>query len=269
MTAADNVLKKVSFIIPNWNHKELLDECLMSVENSEGEFEREVIVVDNGSTDKSADLVRQKYKYVNIVENKQNEGYAKAVNKGITLSTGDYVFLLNNDVRLYKDTTVKLIEFLETRQDAGASCPLLYYPETGAEMTKGALQISCRRFPTPAALILEGLNIKKAGPFRSWKMTEEEHLNSGAVLQPMAAVLLIKRECLLAVGLMDERFPIFFNDVDWCYRLYKHRQYRIYLYTDAQALHHEGATIKRLGYKKKIEFYKGLFRFYLKHFIYR
>jgi hypothetical protein len=69
-----------------------------------------------------------------------------------------------------------------------------------------------------------------------------------------------------AVGPLDEKFPFFFNDVDWCYRLYKNTNYKIYLYPEAKAIHHYGASVKRLGYKKKIEFYKGLLRFYFKHF---
>jgi hypothetical protein len=98
------------------------------------------------------------------------------------------------------------------------------------------------------------------------KLTAEEHLAGGKVQQPMSSALMVKRECWNAVGPMDERFFVFFNDVDWCYRLYKYTDYKIYLYPKARAVHHEGASVKRLGYKKRIELYKGLLRFYRKHF---
>lgn len=84
----------------------------------------------------------------------------------------------------------------------------------------------------------------------------------------MASALMIRRECWNAVGPMDERFPIFFNDVDWCYRLYKNTDYKIYICPEAKAIHYEGASTNRLGYKKKFEFYRGLLRFYLKNYLF-
>jgi GT2 family glycosyltransferase len=82
----------------------------------------------------------------------------------------------------------------------------------------------------------------------------------------MASALLIKRDCWNEVGSLDEGFPIFFNDVDWCFRLYKKTGYRIYLCTDAKVIHHVGASVDTLGYRKKLEFYRGLMHFYVKHF---
>jgi hypothetical protein len=254
---------KISFIIANYNGRGLLADCLDSVYASRGGFEKEIIVVDDASTDDSRSLI-DSYKDSSSglvwIQNETNAGYAATTNRGAAAATGDYLFLLNNDVRLYPDTAEKLAAFLEARADAGAAAPLLYYPD-------GRLQISCRRFPTPAALILEKLRIKNApGRFRGWKLLPQEHTNGGVVAQPMASALLIKRRCWEEVGPLDEDFPIFFNDVDWCYRLYKNTRLAIHLLTDAGAVHHEGATVNRMGYKKKIVFYKGLFKFYLKHF---
>ncbi|MDP2754343.1 MAG: glycosyltransferase family 2 protein, partial [Nitrospirota bacterium] len=205
------------------------------------------------------EYIKKAFPDVIWIQNSTNLGYARAVNQGVELSQGDFLFLLNNDTKLMGDTIEKLLSFLIENPDAGAVAPLLVYPN-------GRLQISCRRFPTPAALVLEKLHIHRVGPFRRWKLTKEEHLKGGPVPQPMASALMVKRECWNAVGSMDESFFIFFNDVDWCYRLYKYTDYKIYLCPEAKAIHHEGASVKRLGYKKKIEFYKGLLRFYCKHF---
>ncbi len=82
----------------------------------------------------------------------------------------------------------------------------------------------------------------------------------------MASALMVKRECWDSVGSMDEGFPILFNDVDWCYRLYATTLYRIYLFPEAKAFHHRSASVKRLGYKKIVKFFRGLLRFYRKHF---
>lgn len=249
----------VSFIIPNWNHRELLSECITSIYDTAGALSCEIIVVDNASTDGSAELIKKEFPEVLWLQNKANLGYAKAVNQGVALSHGSFIFLLNNDVRLVGNAAERLIALLNRTSDAGASAPLLYYPD-------GRMQVSCRFFPTPSALLLEYLGINVAGRYHKWKLTIEEHLKANIVLQPMASALMVKRECWDAVGPMDEGFPIFYNDVDWCYRLYKNTGFKIYLCGEARVIHHEGASVKRMGRKKKIEFYKSLLRFYLKHF---
>ncbi len=251
---------RVSFIIPNWNHKELLDQCINSIKALTGDAEKEIIVVDNASEDGSAELLRVKHSDVICHANSKNTGYAKATNIGASMSTGQMLFLLNNDVRLYPDCLQRLLTCLDNNKRAGAVAPLLYYPD-------GRLQISCRRFPSPAALILEQIGIYELGRFKKWKMTYEEHFCSDEILQPMASVLLIKRECWNEVGTLDEGFPIFFNDVDWCYRLYTRTKYTIALCQASGAIHHEGATVNRLGIRKKINFYRGLISFYMKHYL--
>jgi N-acetylglucosaminyl-diphospho-decaprenol L-rhamnosyltransferase len=250
---------KVSCIIPNYNHKQLLHECVYSIYNTIGNVSYEIIIVDNASTDGGAEYITKTFPDIIWAQNDTNVGYAKAVNHGVMLSKGDFIFLLNNDVKLIENTTEKLVDFLIENPNVEAVAPLLYYPD-------GRIQISCRRFPTPSALLLEFLGINKIGPFRRWKLGIEEHLNAGMVLQPMASALMIRRRCWDAVGPFDEGFPIFFNDVDWCYRIYKNTGFKIYIYPEAKAMHHKGASVNRLGYKKRIEFYKGLIRFYLKHF---
>jgi len=250
----------VSFIIPNWNHKKMLSDCIASIYATNDSIPKDVIVVDNASTDGSAEYTKKMYPDTQWIQNKTNLGYAKAVNHGVRLSKGDFIFLLNNDVKLLENTTKNLLDFLIKNPEAVAVAPLLYYPD-------GRVQISCRRFPTPSALFLELVGINKIGSFRRWKLKKEDHLHASIVLQPMASALLIKRFCWDTVGPLDEQFPVLFNDVDWCYRLYKHTNYKIYLCPDAQAIHHEGASVNRLGFRKNIEFFKGLTKFYLKHFV--
>jgi GT2 family glycosyltransferase len=259
---AGNQKHLVSIVIPTWNQKELLAECLESIAKYPSMLGTEILVIDDASTDHTAEFIRKKFPKVRLIENKQNEGYAGAVNKGVDNSKGDSIFLLNNDTRFIGNTIDVLYEFLMKHKDAGAVAPLLVYAD-------GRLQISCRRFPTPIAILLEKLHINKTGPYMKLKLTQDEHLKGGIVPQPMASAILIKRECWDAVGPFDERFPIFFNDVDWCYRLYKNTRYKIALSPSVKVIHHEGATINTLGLRKKREFYKGLMRFYLKHYPFR
>ncbi|MBF0458546.1 MAG: glycosyltransferase family 2 protein [Nitrospirae bacterium] len=251
---------RVSFIIPNWNWKQLLDECILSIKALTGDFEKEIIVVDNASEDGSAAHVKNTHPDVICHCGKENVGYAKATNLGVSKASGQMLFLLNNDVRLSPDCLQRLLDCLNDNPRAGAAVPLLYYPD-------GRFQISCRRFPTPAALALEQFRVFSLGRFKKWKLTQEEHLCSTQVLQPMASALLIKRECWDEVGVLDESFPIFFNDVDWCYRLYRDTNFTIAICHAAKAVHHEGVSVNRLGFKKKINFYKGLFNFYRKHYL--
>lgn len=249
----------VSLIIPSWNNRALLAECLLSILKSGSRLKREIIVVDDASSDNTAEYIENNFKEVKLIKNSFNEGFAKSVNKGVEASKGKMIFLLNNDIIFIEDPLEKLAECLKRHKDAGAVVPLLYYPD-------GRFQISCRRFPTPSALILEKLRINRVGHFKRWKLTKEEHMKGGYVPQPMASAILIKRECWDDVGPLDERFPIFYNDVDWCYRVYKNTDYKIYLCTDVRMIHHAGATVETLKFRKKREFYKGLIRFYLKHF---
>jgi N-acetylglucosaminyl-diphospho-decaprenol L-rhamnosyltransferase len=249
----------VSFIIANWNHRQLLHECISSIYETATSFSREVIVVDTASTDNSAEHIRKTFPGLVWVQNDTNRGYAKAVNQGVKLSTGDFIFLLNNDVALTEDSVKMLASFLIANPDAGAVAPGLYYPD-------GRKQTSCRRFPTLPALFLEVFGIDRIGNYRRWILQEEEHLNTKIVQQPAASALMVKRNCWDSVGPMDEGFPIFFNDVDWCYRLYASSPYRIYLFPNARAVHHGSASVNRLGYKKYAIALLGLIRFYRKHF---
>lgn len=251
----------ISYIIPTWNQLNLLSECISSIyDSTKKHVSFEIIIIDNASHDGSADYIRKNFKNTILLLNTTNLGYAKAINQGVKVSKGNFIFLLNNDIKLLDKTPEKLLTFLDLHHDAGAVAPLLYYPS-------GRLQISCRRFPTPPSLVLEFIGIEGIGPFKRWKLNLEEHLKGGIVYQPMASALMIRRECWNAVGPMDERFPIFFNDVDWCYRLYKGTGYKIYLCPEAKVIHHHGASTNLLGHRKKIEFYKGLWRFYRKHFL--
>lgn len=249
----------VSYIIVNWNHKDLLIECIASIYNISRNIMYETIIIDNASTDGSVDYIKQTFPEVILIQNNTNLGYARAINQGAGISKGNFIFLLNNDVKLMKNTTERLVSFFSETPDAGAVAPLLYYPD-------GRFQISCRRFPSLPAIFLEYFGIDKIGPFYRWKLKMEEHIRGGIVPQPMTSALMIRRECWDAVGPFDERFPIFFNDVDWCYRVYKNSNYKIYLCPDVKVIHHLGASASTLGFKKKKEFYKGLIRFYLKHF---
>jgi N-acetylglucosaminyl-diphospho-decaprenol L-rhamnosyltransferase len=259
---SENSTPKVSFLIPYWNQRQLLEDCVGSILQTIRTIPHEIIVIDNASLDDSKAYMLQTFPEIFWIRNDKNLGYAKAINQGVGDATGEFLFFLNDDIRFVENTTEQLIDFLVKHPDAGAVAPMLIYPD-------GRIQISCRRFPTPPALFLQLFGIKSIGTFRAWKLDLEDQGRGGIVQQPMASALMVSRACWNAVGPMDERFFLYFNDVDWCYRLYRNTSYKIYLFPKVTVIHHGGASTKGLGSKRIQEFYRGLFRFYWKHYFRR
>ncbi len=262
----------VSVLVVNWNTKEHLRRCLKALLEAgdwglrTGEADFEVIVVDNASIDGSAEMVRNEFPQVKLVANERNIGYAAANNQAAMLAKGRYFLLLNPDTELSRETIDKLVAFAETHPDAGAIAPKLVYPD-------GHLQPSVRSFPTPAALLFSALALDKlfatrhsqlAVIFGRYRMTWFSYDEVAEVDQPMSSALLVRREAWEQVGGMDETMPIFFNDVDFCWRL-KKSGWRIYFLPDATVVHHHGASTRLLGIGKALATHKGLLRFYDKH----
>jgi len=260
---------KVSVIIVNWNTKEHLRRCLLSLTLHPAPciLHLEIIVVDNASVDGSAEMVRKEFPQVKLIANNRNIGYAAANNQAARLAKGRYFLLLNPDTELTPETIDKLIAFAESHPDAGAVAPKLVYPD-------GRLQPSVRSFPTPAALLFSALSLDKlfatahspfATVFGRYRMTWFDYDEVAEVDQPMASALLVRREAWEQVEGMDETMPIFFNDVDFCWRL-KKAGWRIYFLPDAVAVHYHGASTRLLGIGKALATHQGLLRFYDKHF---
>lgn len=252
----------VSVLIVNWNTKWHLRRCLYSLMDSASKFALEIIVVDNASTDGSVEMVQREFPQVKLIANKLNIGYAAANNQGAKLANGLYFLLLNPDAEVTSQAIDKMLAFAETHPDVGAIAPKLIYPD-------GRLQPSVRSFPMPAALLFSALGLDKLFPksklLGRYRMTWFGYDEVAEVDQPMSSALLVRREAWEQIGGMDESMPIFFNDVDFCWRL-KKRGWQIYFLPDAIVVHHHGASTRLLGIGKALETHKGLLRFYDKHF---
>ena len=206
---------RLSIVIVNWNTRDLLRACLRSLEAHALPDGQEVIVVDNASRDESAAMVRDGFPGVVLFANGENTGYAAANNQGIRVATGDNVMLLNPDTEFGPGTLETLLAVLAEHPEAAAVAPRLVEPD-------GRPQHSVRGFPAPGPLLAEAAGLAALFPrsralggyrMRHWDLGDERDVD-----QPMTSCLLIRREALEQVGLLDEEFPIFFNDVDWCYR---------------------------------------------------
>jgi len=201
---------ELSICIVSWNTSELLDACLRSIAEAPDTVTREVIVVDNASTDDTVEMVQQGHPNVVLIANRENRGYAAGNNQAMAVARGRLILLLNPDIAVHAGALDVLVRLLNERPQAGAVAPRLLLPD-------GLVQASCRSFPTPDVVLYEALGLSRLFPrnrrFGKYRMTWWDYDDERPVDQPMASALMVRREVLDEVGVMDESFPIFFNDV--------------------------------------------------------
>jgi len=248
---------KLSIVVVTWNSAADIEACVDSI-NFGSEFE--VIVVDNASSDATRDKL-SRYHHLKLVVNTSNRGYARANNQGIKLATGEYVLLLNPDTRVELGALDALCRYLDEHPAAGAVAPRLISPD-------GTTQHSIRSFPTATSLLWELIGLSRLFPknhvFGRWKMKYFDYGRTAEVEQPMASCLMVRRSVLESLGGMDERFPIFFNDVDLSKRMAETGWKTTYL-ADARVVHRHGGSTKQVRTKMIRESHRSAFRYLRKH----
>jgi GT2 family glycosyltransferase len=255
----------LSVVIVSWRTRELLGACLRSLRAALGERlaagGAEVIVVDNASGDGSAERVRDQFPEVRLIANSENRGYAAGNNQGIAAARGRNVMLLNPDTEVPREAVERLEACLAAHPRAGAAAPMLVHPD-------GRPQSSLRGFPTPLALLGAVTGLGRLAPAGSPLAAYQPRALPAApavVEQPMASCLLLRGEALRAVGGFDEAFPIFFNDVDLCWRL-RRGGWEIWFVPEARVVHHGGASTRQVRLAMLWESHRGLHRYYQKHY---
>ena len=253
---------KLSIVIVNWNTRDYLVGALQSIYENPPPCEFEAIVVDNDSPDGSAQAVRDQFQQVRLIANESNAGYAEGNNQGIRAATGEYVLLLNPDVLLPPDALDTSVRLLEARPDVGALGVRLVNPDL-------SVQRSVRGFPTPWAIFAEASGLSRlfsrSRLFGSYRMAWFTYDREAEVDQPMGTFLMIPRRAIEQVGLLDERFPIFFNEVDWCYRARK-MGWKILFSPAVEIVHYGGGSTRQVSAKMAWESRNGLLAFYRKHY---
>lgn len=252
----------VSAVVVNWNTKDYLRECLHSLQETAANELKEVIVVDNASSDGSAEMVAAEFPDAVLLRNDVNTAYAAANNQGAGAATGIYLLLLNPDTRLLDNAVTMLRRFLDAHPDAAAVAPRLVNPD-------GGVQQSVRTFPGPVQVLTEATGLRRLAPgsrvLGGYRMGWWDQTGIREVDQPMTSCLLIRRHAWNELGGMDESFPLFFNDVDLCFRL-KLRGGRVYFLPGAQVVHHVGASTRQVRPEMITASHLGLERFYRKHY---
>ena len=254
--------KSLSIIVVNYNTHDCLKGCLRSIETTIGDLEAETIVVDNHSQDESAAMVERSFPAVRLIANRQNLGYAKAVNQGINASRGEYILVLNADTLMTPRAIPTLLNFLEHNPKAAIAGPKLRYAD-------GRLQHSCRTFYDLKTLFLRrtffGKIFSKGKIMTRHLMLDWDHGGQRAVDWLVGAALIVRRKALDRVGLMDERYFLYFEDVDWCYRM-KTAGWQVCYVPEAEMLHHyrQGSRAVRLFNRDVFIHLASLLRYYEK-----
>ncbi len=260
----------VGIVIVNYNTRELLRRCLASVLDSEG-VKLNVCVVDNASRDGSAAMVAAEYPQVELIANDDNVGYPAANNQGLMfLGFGPqpsdvaprYALLLNADTEVPADGIQKTVQFADDHPKAAVVGPRLVRPD-------GSLDLACRRsFPTPGVSACRLLGLSRLFPrsrlFGRYNLTYLSEHETADVDSVVGAYMLVRREAIEQVGLLDEAFFMYGEDLDWAYRM-KAAGWRVYYYPEVTVLHVKRAS-SRQNPRAQVEFWRSMEVFYLKHY---
>lgn len=238
----------LSIIIVSFNTKVLLRNCLTSIYQTKGDARFEIIVVDNCSTDKSPDMVKAQFPEVRLIENKENRGFAAANNQGIKQARGEFILLLNSDTIVLDNAIGKSVKFLKNKANVGAlGCKLIN--------TDGSPQPSARAsFSTLIGVFLKKTGILALLPrvFREKYGVTTSYENTREVATVKGAFLLLRKKALDQVGLLDERFFMYAEEVDLCFRL-KVADWKVCFFSDAVVTHHGGGSAKTIDQQQKMQ----------------
>jgi len=253
----------LTIVIVNYNTCKLTCDAIRSVLESITSFRYEVIVVDNDSSDDSVETIFRNFPEVILIRNDQNVGFARANNQAIRIAQGRYILLLNSDTVIQPDTLQIMVSYMEQNPEVGASGCKVVLPD-------GSLDKACRRgFPTPEASFyyLTGLSrlFPRNARLNQYQLTHLDPDESCPVDCLVGAFMMVRREVIQQVGLLDEDFFMYGEDVDWCYRI-KQAGWVIYYYPRTSIMHYKGASSKRKPVKIVYEFHRAMYLFHKKHY---
>ena len=246
----------LSVIIVNWNTKDLLCQCLDSLNQVAKKVEMEIFVVDNGSMDGSGEAIRERFPGVKLVENQINLGFAKANNQALRLAKGKYVLLLNPDTQIKGMAIEEMISLMSAHPEVGV---------VGGQLlnSDGSKQNSIANFPSLATELLNKSILRRLFP-EKFPGKEKSYLGPIEVDSVIGACMMVRLEAIEQVGLLDEDYFLFLEETDWCYRM-KKGSLKIYHIPQAEIFHSQGRSAEKNKEKAKIEYYRSRYHFFRKN----
>ncbi len=253
----------ISVIIVNYNVREFLEQCLISVRRALKNIPSEIIVVDNASVDGSVPIIRKRFPEVILIENKENRGFSAANNQGLEIARGAFIVLLNPDTIVQEDTFVKLLRFFEQTPDASAATCKILNPD-------GTFSVDCRHsIPTPLTAFWKVIGFSRLFPkskiFGRYNLTYLDENDVYPVEAISGSFMMMRREIVKKVGKLDEDFFMYCEDIDYCHRINKAGG-KIYYVPDSQIIHYKGESTKKNNLDYVITFNRSLYQFYKKHY---
>jgi GT2 family glycosyltransferase/lipopolysaccharide/colanic/teichoic acid biosynthesis glycosyltransferase len=253
----------VSVIIVNYNVKEYLAQLLLSLERALEAISHEIIIVDNHSIDGSVQFFKDKNFKIRIIENAENLGFGRANNQALKICKGKYVVLINPDTVVQEDTFIRMINFFDNNQDASVATCKIIDPA-------GNFSVDCRHsIPTPSVAFWKVLGLSKLFPksrlFGKYNMTYLDPDQTYSIPAISGSFMMMKKEVLDQVGLFDEQFFMYCEDIDLCHRITQ-AGFKIYYFPETQIIHYKGESTKKdnLDYVKT--FNKSLYQFFQKYY---
>jgi len=263
----------MGIVIVNWNTRDLLRRCLQTVQANRGEFRFLVVVVDNASSDGSADMVRAEFPTVRLIASPTNGGFSYGNNLGLRDigfgNAGDtrpdaprYALLLNPDTEVPPDALADMVRFMDSHPEIGAAGPKLVLED-------GSLDLACRRsFPTPMVSFYRFSGLSKLFPhhprFGRYNMTYVDPDVEIEVDSVVGAYMQVRREAIAQIGLLDETFFMYGEDLDWAFRI-KKAGWKVFYHPQVVVKHVKRASSRR-SQKAQYEFQRAMLVFYRKHY---
>lgn len=263
----------LGIVIVNWNTSGLLRKCLQTVFASEGDFTYRVVVVDNASTDDSASMVRDAFPQAELIVSEINGGFSYGNNIGlrylgyhdagnVDATAPRYAVLLNPDTEVPPTSLYEMVKYMDANPDVGMAGPKLLLED-------GSLDKACRRgFPTPTVAFYHFSGLAKLFPnsprFARYNMTYLDIDQTAEVDSVVGAYMQLRREVIEKIGLLDETFFMYGEDLDWAYRT-KQAGWKVMYYPEVVVWHIKRAA-SRKSKKAQIEFYRAMLIFYQKHY---
>ncbi|OQA45471.1 MAG: N-acetylglucosaminyl-diphospho-decaprenol L-rhamnosyltransferase [Chloroflexi bacterium ADurb.Bin325] len=258
----------LSIVIVNWNTRDLLASCLESIrgsgfqfsasgqQSSTSDLRSEIIVVDNASSDGSTTLVRERFPGVQLIENAANVGFARANNQAIALAQGRYVLLLNSDTVVHPGALAALVGFMDAHPAAGACGPRLLNAD-------GTLQPAAHPMLTPGRELWRLLFLERLYPRATYPMHRWDTVTPRRVEVIKGACLLLRRAALDQIGLLDESYFMYTEEVDLCYRLAE-AGWELWYVPIAEIVHFGGSSTRQAHEDMYVQLYRSKIQFYRK-----